>query len=225
MTNRSHRRQSVNRAGRNGHSLPADAPASAETEAPTDRGAVIDPYSPETYKLAPTLTAAAGVVKVLTDLYVGPPLKQWFVRRHPDAAYSLSTYVIELRDEREEYLVLPHLWPDLMGEACFKPKRYTLAITLQGKLFLWAARLPLDDTKPLARWMVAPLEALRLAQDKWVRLTWNEGTSQHDVAVSKVTKEPEWPTTPFRDLLKLGFGDRVMGSLEHPALKRLRGEA
>jgi hypothetical protein len=184
----------------------------------------IDPFDPGTYKVSQTLAAAAGVKKHMTDLAVGPPNKAWWVRRHPDPEYSLSTWVIELKDEQETYLVLPPLWPSLVGEATFKPKLFVLAVTMQGKHFLWGVRRPADESKEPDKWMRAPLEAVRLAQERWVRITWNEVTRQHDVATCDSAVEPEWPDLPFRELLKLGFKNYVIDTPDHPVLRRLRGE-
>jgi hypothetical protein len=183
-----------------------------------------DPFDPATYKVAQTLAAAAGVKQHLTDLPVRTPDKSWWSRRHPDPEYALTAWVIELKDEQETYLVLPHLWPHLMGEATFKPKTFYLATTMQGKLFLWGVRRPADDTKDPDRWMRAPLEAVRLAKDKWTRITWNEQTRQHDVVTCDSAVEPDWPDLPFRELLKLAFKNYVIDSLDHPVLRRLRGE-
>jgi len=35
---------------------------------------------------------------------------------------------------------------------------------------------------------------------------------------------PEWPTTPFKDLLRTAFRDTFIDSLDHVVLKKLRGE-
>ena len=37
--------------------------------------------------------------------------------------------------------------------------------------------------------------------------------------------EPAWPAKTFGDLLKVAFRDRFIDSIDHPVLKRLRGEA
>jgi hypothetical protein len=36
--------------------------------------------------------------------------------------------------------------------------------------------------------------------------------------------EPEWPTAPFSELLRIAFRDRLIDDLNHPVLRRLRGE-
>jgi hypothetical protein len=200
-----------------GHNGPQPPAAAKEVAEP-------DPFDPSTYKVAQNLAAATGVRKHLTELAVRTPDKSWWVRCHPDPKYSLSTWVLELKDEGEQYLVLPSLFPALMGEATFKPKTLYLAVTMQGKPFLWSVRRPADATKEPDRWMRAPLEAVRLAKHKWTRITWNEVTRQHDVATCESAVEPEWPDLPLRDLLELAFQDYIIKSLDHPVLRRLRGE-
>jgi hypothetical protein len=201
-------------------------PAELEQPTPGTAPAACDPFDPATYRVRQSLAAAAGVQKHLTELAVCTPNKAWWVRRHPDSdEYALNAWVVELKEEQETYLVLPPLWPALLGEATFKPKTFYLAVNMQGKYFLWGVRRPADDTKEPDRWMRAPLEAVRLAKDKWTRITWNEVTRQHDVATCESIAEPEWPDRPFRELLKLAFKDYVINSLDHPVLRRLRGEA
>jgi hypothetical protein len=199
-------------------------PAELEQPTPDAAPAALDPFDPSTYRVRQTLAAAAGVQKVLAELAVCTPNKAWWVRRHPDPAYALDVWVVELKDDQETYLVLPPLWPSLIGEATFKPKTFYLAVTMQGKLFLWGVRRPADDTKEPNRWMRAPLEAIRLARDKWTRISWNEVTRQHDVATCESAAEPEWPDLPFRELLKLAFRNYVIDTLDHPVLRRLRGD-
>jgi hypothetical protein len=199
-------------------------PAELESPPPTTTPDTPDPFDPSTYKVRQNLSAAAGVKNVLTELAVTTPNKSWWVRRHPNPEYALNTWVIELRDEQETYLVLPHLWPSLMGEATFKPKTFYLAVTMQGKPFLWGIRRPVDDTKEPDRWMRAPLAAVALAKDKWTRITWNEITKQHDVATCESAAEPKWPDLSLKELLKLAFKGFIIDEPDHPVLRRLRGE-
>jgi hypothetical protein len=37
--------------------------------------------------------------------------------------------------------------------------------------------------------------------------------------------EPEWPDLPFNEILRIAFKGRVIETLDHATLKRLRGEA
>jgi hypothetical protein len=214
-----------------GANAPPETPAPAPPEPaaePAGRPAAAaapDPFDPETYRLCPDLAAATGVRKVMTELPVRPPNKAWWVRVHPDKKYRLQAHVVELKEEGETYLVLPPLWRSLAGEPTFRPKCFHLAVTMQGKHFLWPVRVPTDASKEPDRWMRTPLEAVLRAQKSWVRITWNEETRQHDLATCEAADEPEWPDLSMRDLVALAFKDYVIDRLDHPVLRRLRGES
>jgi hypothetical protein len=49
------------------------------------------------------------------------------------------------------------------------------------------------------------------------------GYTQH-IATATVP-DPVWPTESLKDLLKIGFRDRLIDTVDHPVLKRLRGES
>ena len=36
--------------------------------------------------------------------------------------------------------------------------------------------------------------------------------------------EPEWPNLSFHEILKVAFKDHFINSLDHPVLRRLRGD-
>ena len=56
-----------------------------------------------------------GVRKAIITVPVRKPDRQWFVRVHPDSEWRLETAVLELKDERQTYLVDPELWSELPG--------------------------------------------------------------------------------------------------------------
>jgi hypothetical protein len=37
-------------------------------------------------------------------------------------------------------------------------------------------------------------------------------------------EDPEWPELSFQELVNLAFKDKVVDRLDHPVLRRLRGE-
>jgi hypothetical protein len=202
---------------------PTESTPRPQTE-PRPSPAAIDPFDPATYRLQPSLLVAEGVQKHLTELPVRKPDKSWWVRVHPDPEYALDTFVIELKEEQETYLVLPPLWQELHGESTFIALTLHLAVTRQGKLFLWPVRRPTDPTQEPTRWMRPTLQAIGHAVNKWTRIEWNLETRQHDVKTCKYTADPQWPELPFRDLLKIAFRDYVISTRDHPVLRRLRGE-
>lgn len=183
-----------------------------------------DPFDLDSLRLGQDFNAAVGVRKVLLALPVRKPDKTWYVRTHPDPAYRLQTAVVELKADRETYLVARSLWPDLATEATFKPKLLLTAVERQGTIFLWEMNLPRADGR-VDEWTRTGLEAANMAAKRWVRVTANMSLGAYDVyeAVGQFG-EPQWPETPFAELLKIAFKGRYIDRTDHPVLRRLRGE-
>jgi hypothetical protein len=183
-----------------------------------------DPFSPESLRLSQDFAANLGVKKVLMTVPVRKPDKTWFVRVHPGEDYRLQTYVVELKEERETYLVARPLWEQLAGETTFSPRALYTAVNRQGVLFLWPIRLPGPDGK-LDDWNQSALEAALAAQTSWVRVQANMALGAYDVFKAAASlPEPTWPDKPFDELLTVAFKGRFIDSLDHPVLKKLRGE-
>jgi hypothetical protein len=169
--------------------------------------------------------ATVGVQKALLAIPVRKPDKSWFVRVHPEPAYRLTAAVVELKEDREIYLVDPALRPDLAAEPTFGPMMLFLAINRQGVLFFWPVRPPTGGGR-VDGWNRSALEAVELAAKGWVRVAANLSLGGYDVfrAVGQLT-EPEWPTLPLGELLRVAFKDRHVTGPDHPVLRKLRGEA
>jgi hypothetical protein len=186
---------------------------------------VVDPFDPSRLRLSQDFIAAAGVKKVLNTIPVRKPSKEWFVMTHPDPAYRIQTCVVELKEDSETYLVDPSLWPELAGESTFSPRALMTAINRQGVLFLWPIRLPGPDGR-LDEWSRSAMEAATHANGKWVRVQANMSLGAYEIyEAAGQWAAPEFPTMPFQQLLKIAFKDKFITSLDHPILKRLRGEA
>ena len=67
-------------------------------------------------RLSQDFANKVGVKKAIITVPVRKPGRQDFVRVHPDPAMRLETAVLELKDDRETYLVDPDLWSELPGE-------------------------------------------------------------------------------------------------------------
>jgi hypothetical protein len=184
---------------------------------------VPDPYDPESLRLDQSFVETSGVKKLLTTVPVRKPNNQDFVRVHPDEAYRLTAAIIELKDDREVYLVLPHVAHQLPGE-CSPVVLYT-AINRQGTTFLWPVKLPRPDGK-VNEWHRSAAEAAARAMKCWLRVKADMALGAYAMfEASSTIPEPIWPTATLKELLKIGFRDRLVDSLDHPVIKRLRGES
>jgi hypothetical protein len=188
---------------------------------PTTPGGT-DPFDPARLRLPQDFGAGLGVKKIITTVSVRKPDRQWFVRVHPDEAWRLPTAVIEIKEDREVYLVDPALATELPGEVV--PMMLFTSITRQGVPFLWPIRLPGDDGKH-NEWYRTALEAAQRAQTRWVRIAANMAAGGYDVfEATGALPEPEWPDLSFPELLRIAFRDRLIRTADHPVLRRLRGE-
>ena len=182
----------------------------------------LNPFDPSRLKLSQDFAANIGVKKALITVPVRKPDRQTFVRVHPDPAYRLETAVLELKEERETYLVARELWPELPGEIV--PKVLLTAISRQDVTFVWPIRLPDSDGR-LDEWNRSALEAASRAESHWVKLVANRSLGAYDVydATGKLP-DPEWPEASLGELLKIAFKDRYIESLNHSVIKRIQGE-
>ena len=163
-----------------------------------------------------------GVKKVITTIPVHKPHKQDFVRIRPGDDYQISTAVIEMKEDRETFLVAPELWNELPGEIV--PKIFLTGMTRQGVLFLWPIRLPNADGRH-DNWNRSALEAAELAKKKWIKVVSNMSLGGYEVyeATGKLP-DPEWPDLSFEEIMKVAFKDRYITGMDHPVIRRLNGE-
>ena len=167
--------------------------------------------------------SSIGVKKLLTTVPVRKPGKQDFVRVHPDEGWRLQTAVLELKEEREIYLVDPPLWNELVGE--ISPRILFTAVSRQGVLFLWPVRLPGEDGR-IDNWSRSAHEAADKATGRWVRVSANMSLGAYEIfEAASDLPEPEWPEVTFQEVLEIAFRDRFIKDFDHPVLRRLRGAA
>jgi len=113
--------------------------------------------------------------------------------------------------------------PELTGEVVFKT--LFTAINRQGVVFLWPVRLPTPDDRK-TEWARSQREAAEVAMAKWTRMKANMSLGTYEITIAEsVVAEPEWPELTFQELVRIAYRDRMITSIEHPVIKRLRGLA
>jgi hypothetical protein len=191
-----------------------DDPNTSATPAP-------DPFDLTSLRLNPSFLETAGVKKLLTTVPVRRPTPQEFVRVHSAPEFRENFAMIDLKDEREDFIVRPELLPELAGEVVFKT--IFAAINRQGVVFLWPIRLPTNDRK--SNWPRSEREAAELAMRQWVRLKANLSLGAYEIHLAEsIMADPEWPELSLQDLVRIGYRDRMIPDLGHAVVKRLRGQ-
>ena len=163
-----------------------------------------------------------GVKKLLTTVPVRKPNRQEFVRVHPDPAYRLTpAAIIEVKEDREVYLVMPDMAPILPGE--FSTVTLLTTINRQGTLHIWPVKLPTPEGRQ-NEWHRSAAEAAERAMKKWVRVTSSMSLGAYEIfEASGDLPEPVWPDYAFEEILKIAFRDRVVDRADHPLVQRLLG--
>ena len=185
--------------------------------------AAADPFADlSKLRLDQSFLEMAGAKKILTTVLVRRPKSQDYVRVHPDDKFREAFAVIELKDDRERYLITPDIAVALPTEIVTEMLYAT--INRQKVVSLWPVRLPAADGR-VNEWHRSAQEAAELAMSKWIRVIPNMSLGAYEImpAPGKIP-DPEWPEYQFQDLLRIGFRDRIINNFDHPVLKRLRGE-
>jgi hypothetical protein len=180
-----------------------------------------DPFDLDSLRVSQAFTETAGVKKLLRTVPVHKPKPQDFVRVHPSDQYRLDVPLVELKDDREDYLVVRDLLGELTGEIVLKT--LFTAINRQGVLFLWPVRLP-DPEGRQNEWHRSMREATEIGMTQWTRVKANMSLGAYEITVADgAMVEPVWPDVPFQELIRLAFRDRLITAIDHPVIKRLRG--
>ena len=182
-----------------------------------------DPFDIASLRLNPSFLETAGVKKLLTTVPARRPSPQDFIRVHPAPEYRENFAMIDLKDDREDYLVRPEVLHELAGEVVFKA--VFTAVNRQGVVFLWPIRLPAPDDRK-TEWPRSAREAAEMAMTKWLRLKANMSLGAYEITTAEsAMAEPVWPELSFEELLRIAFRDRMITAIDHPVVRRLRGLA
>jgi hypothetical protein len=180
-----------------------------------------DPFDPASLRLSQDFAATAGVKKLLNRVPVRKPTRQEFVQVHPDALYHLSTLVLELKEDRDIYLVAPSMRDDLLSEAF--PVTLFTTINRQRVLTLWPCRLPGPEGRSNP-WHQSALEAAAYATKAWVRVEADMSLGAYGLyEAAGELPAPEWPDMTLAEILKIAFRDKYIDNPDHPVVQRLRG--
>lgn len=182
----------------------------------------VDDFDISQYRLPQDFTEAVSLTKIITTIPVRKPRPQVFVRVHPSPDYTIQTAVLELKDDNETYIVAPSLWAAVQSEIVYKAL-YT-AIDRQGSIFLWPVKLPPPDGR-LDHWSQSAMEAVSHAKKGWIRLVSQRSAGCYEVLQAQQgIPEPEWPDMQFDEIMRIAFRDNRISDINHPVLRKLRGE-
>lgn len=177
---------------------------------------------PRSFALNQDFAAMTSVKKRVVAVPMRKPGQQTWFCPNPDPKWRIPVAVVELKEDREHFVVDPSLYDELIGE--WAPKMLVACCTRQGSFTFWPIRLPDPDGR-IDSWNESALSISEEYAGRWIRLRANRELGAYDVfeAVSDFPP-PEWPDTP-EELLRIAFKGRVIDTPDHRVIKLLRGEA
>ena len=159
-----------------------------------------------------------NVETVITSIHVGKPSKHDFIRIMPN--WTLDIFMLD--ENRESFAVLKQIALSISEDVSLK--RLHPAITRKQGCFLWPIKLPDTDGK-LDNWNRSAFAAAQLGKTSWIRIRSDLDNGCYSTIVAKnVISEPVWPELTKEQWIELAFKGKIIDTIDHPALKRLRGE-
>ena len=180
-----------------------------------------DPFDLMKLRVSQDFLETTNVKKLLTTVPIRKPAAQDFVRVHPSPQYREVLALLELKEDRETYIVNLNAVPELQTE-CFIATLFT-AINRTGVLFLWPVRVPATDGRA-NDWHVSAATAAQQAMARWIRVKANMSLRAYEIfQAESAIPDPVWPDLSFAEITRIAFKDRLITSPDHPVIKRLRG--
>lgn len=184
---------------------------------------ILNPFDPERLRIH---QSTIKVREHVTRIAVRKPAPEWWFQTHHDDEFRLVTTILELREgDREILLVDPDLVDMIEDEPCLSQRMLLTCITRQCTVFIWPLKLPDIDNR-LDSWNRSALEVAEAAVGSWTRVhadveagSYKYKTQQADIP------PPQWPELSFEAILRTAFRDHYISSLDHPILRKLRGES
>ena len=188
----------------------------------TKKTDVTTDFDLDSLRLKQDFSETLGIQRVLSHVPVRKPNKTNFIRVHPGEDYRMDIGMVEMKEERETFLVTPAMMSEPGIYELVVPARLVTYITRQGVLALWPLKLEKDGK--LNPWHESALEAAQLAEEQWVsvRADMSLGAYQIFLATAELP-EPEWPEHTFSELVRLGFKGLIVDKPDHPLIQQLTG--
>jgi hypothetical protein len=171
-------------------------------------------------RLPDTYNVSGGVALPLKATY-GKLNKHRFCRVHPSDEYKFRCLVVDDKDNGETYLAAPNMASQLGNLAT--PKTIRLAVDNAGTPKL-IGEPDLDPSGRRNLWQYSYKDAIKQAENDWVRVQANMAAGQYEITPSMSDLGfPRWPKQSMDELINDAFAGRIIDSPDHPYIRQIQG--
>jgi hypothetical protein len=171
-------------------------------------------------RLPDTYNVSGGVALPLKATY-GKLNKHRFCRVHPSDDYKFRCLVVDDKDNGETYLAAPNMASQLGSLAT--PKTIRLAVDNAGTPKL-IGEPDLDPSGRRNLWQSSYKDAIKQAENDWVRVQANMAAGQYEITPSMSDLGfPRWPKQSMDELINDAFAGRIIDSPDHPYIRQIQG--
>jgi len=180
-----------------------------------------DPFDLTKLRVFQSFHEATNVKKLLVSAPIRKPHPQDFVRVHAAPSYRELFALLELKEDRETFVVSLAAVPELRQEC--RVANLFAAITRTGTLFLWPVIVPAAEGR-VNEWHKTAAMAAQQAMTHWIRIKANMSLGAYEIYQAETAiPDPVWPTLSYPEIVRVAFRDRLINTPDHPVIKQLRG--
>ncbi len=191
--------------------------------APSPKPASVDPFDPMLLGIATDYAAAINAKASTKPFELRAPNEQEFFRTSPQENQHLVVgSITDKQDMGKVYIVSGALLEEVKLKFPKVVRAVDLVLTqiLAGASLVWP--VPLAEDRG-GKWHSTQRAACAQGRTRWTNKT--AGRGEYDIVTVDNAREVDWdPFPPFRDILRQAASERLIDSLDHPLLKKLRGE-
>lgn len=185
--------------------------------------AVVDPFDPMNLGITTDYAAAINARASTKAFELRKPNDQEFVRTSPRKDHHLVVGAIpDKQDMNRPYVVAGSVLPEVKAKYPKAVRGVELVVTqtLAGAPILWP--VPLAEDRG-GKWNSTQRAACNQAKSRWTNLV--SGRGQYDCQSVDNPREVDWDALPtFREILEQAVSERLIDSMDHTLLRKLRGE-
>ena len=185
--------------------------------------APVDPFDPMNLGISTDYAAAINAKASTKPFELRAPNDQEFFRTSPRENHHLVVgSIADKQDMGKVYIVSGVLLEEVKLKFPKAVRAVELVLTqiLVGASLVWP--VPLAEDRG-GKWNSTQRAACAQGKTRWTNKT--SGRGEYDILPVDNPKVVDWDSfPPFRDILRQAASERLIDSLEHPLLKKLRGE-